>query len=49
MGGAGDIVLIRAFYVCNIMSPFATGLANYTSTSRLLQSSVAFRNEPYTS
>ncbi len=49
MGGAGDIVLIRAFYVWNIMSPFATGLANNTSTSRLLQSSVAFRNEPYTS
>ncbi|MDR3499770.1 MAG: pilus assembly protein [Parvibaculum sp.] len=49
IGGAGDIVLVRAFYVWNIMSPFATGLANNTSSSRLLQSSVAFRNEPYTS
>ncbi|HEX7775689.1 MAG TPA: TadE/TadG family type IV pilus assembly protein [Parvibaculum sp.] len=49
MGGAGDIVLIRAFYVWNIMSPFATGLSNNTSSTRLLQSSVAFRNEPYTS
>jgi Flp pilus assembly protein TadG len=49
MGGAGDIVLIRAFYVWSIMSPFSTGLANNTGGTRLLQSSVAFRNEPYTS
>jgi Flp pilus assembly protein TadG len=49
VGTAGDIVLIRAFYVWNIMSPFTTGLANNTSGTRLLQSSVAFRNEPFTS
>ncbi|MDO8422441.1 MAG: pilus assembly protein [Parvibaculum sp.] len=50
MGSAGDIVLIRAFYVWSIMSPFSTGLANNASGSnRLLQSSSAFRNEPYTS
>lgn len=49
LGAAGDIVLIRAFYVWSIMSPFTTGLSNNTSGTRLLQSSVAFRNEPYTS
>jgi len=46
---AGDIVLVRAFYMWSIMSPFSTGLANNTSGTRLIQSSVAFRNEPYTS
>lgn len=49
MGSAGDIVLIRAFYIWNIMSPFTTGLSNNTSGTRLIQTSVAFRNEPYTS
>lgn len=49
IGSAGDIVMIRAFYVWNIMSPFTTGLSNNTSGTRLLQSSVAFRNEPFTS
>lgn len=48
-GSAGDIVLIRAFYVWNILGPLPTGLANNTATSRLIQSSTAFRNEPYTS
>jgi len=49
IGGAGDIVLVRAFYIWNVMSPLPTGLANNTGSSRLIQSSVAFRNEPYTS
>ncbi|MES1989437.1 MAG: TadE/TadG family type IV pilus assembly protein [Pseudomonadota bacterium] len=49
MGAAGDIILVRAFYVWSIMSPFSTGLDNNTSGTRLIQSSVAFRNEPYTS
>lgn len=49
MGQAGDIVLVRAFYVWSILSPMPTGLANNTGTSRLIQSSVAFRNEPYAS
>ncbi len=52
MGAAGDIVLVRAFYIWSIWSPFATGLANdsaSSSASRLIQSSAAFRNEPYTS
>ena len=49
MGAAGDIIVVRAFYVWSIMSPFSTGLANNTTGTRLIQSSVAFRNEPYTS
>ncbi|MGV8995705.1 MAG: TadE/TadG family type IV pilus assembly protein [Parvibaculaceae bacterium] len=49
LGAAGDIVLVRAMYVWSIMSPFSTGLANNTAGTRLIQSSVAFRNEPYTS
>lgn len=49
MGNAGDIVLVRAFYIWNVMSPLPTGLANNTGSSRLIQSSIAFRNEPYTS
>ncbi len=52
MGNAGDIVLVRAFYVWPIWSPFPTGIANNGGTSsptRLIQSSIAFRNEPFTS
>lgn len=52
LGSAGDIVLVRAFYIWSIWSPFATGLSNNSASSsgnRLIQSSVAFRNEPYTS
>ena len=52
LGNAGDIVLVRAFYIWPIWSPFPTGLNNNggsASPSRLIQSSVAFRNEPFTS
>lgn len=49
MGNAGDIVLIRIYYIWNVMSPLPVGLTNNTSSTRLIQSSVAFRNEPYTS
>jgi Flp pilus assembly protein TadG len=49
MGSAGDIVLIRVFYIWNVMSPLPVGLTNNTSSTRLIQSSIAFRNEPYTS
>lgn len=49
MGNAGDIVLVRIFYVWDIMSPLPTGLSGGNGSSRLIQSSVAFRNEPYTS
>lgn len=49
MGNAGDIVLIRIYYIWNIVSPLPIGLANNTAGTRLIQSSVAFRNEPYTS
>lgn len=47
-GSAGDIVLVRVFYNWTMFSPLPTGLNN-NGTRRLIQSSIAFRNEPYTS
>jgi Flp pilus assembly protein TadG len=52
LGNAGDIILVRAFYVWPIWSPFPTGLSTNSGSatpSNLIQSSVAFRNEPFTS
>lgn len=46
-GTAGDIVLVRAYYVWNVVSPTAIGLSNVSGDGRLLVSSVAFRNEPF--
>ena len=46
-GTAGDIVLVRAYYVWHVVSPTAIGLANVSGDGRLLVSSVAFRNEPF--
>jgi Flp pilus assembly protein TadG len=47
IGDAGDIVLVRAFYVWSIKSPMAIGLNNLSGSSRLITSSAAFRNEPF--
>lgn len=46
-GTAGDIVLVRAYYVWHVISPTAIGLSNVSGDGRLLVSSVAFRNEPF--
>ena len=46
-GTAGDIVLVRAYYVWHVLSPTAIGLSNVSGDGRLLVSSVAFRNEPF--
>ena len=46
-GTAGDIVLVRAYYVWHVVSPTAIGLSNVSGDGRLLVSSVAFRNEPF--
>lgn len=47
-GNACDVVLVRAFYPWNIMTPLLTPLlANMPSGQFLLTASVAFRNEPY--
>lgn len=47
-GQEGDIVLVRAFYIWDVIFPdLGTGLANLNDGKRLLISTVAFRNEPY--
>lgn len=46
-GQAGDIVLVRAFYVWDVISPVGIGLENMSGGNRLLSSSAVFRNEPF--
>lgn len=47
-GNAGDVVLVRAFYVWDIVTPvIGAGLSNMAGSHRLLASSAAFRNEPF--
>ncbi len=49
-GGPCDVVLVRAFYPWNIMTPFlAPLLANMPNGQYLLAAGAAFRNEPYAS
>lgn len=49
-GGAGDIVVARAFYRWKVFVPqLGTGLADIGNGERLLIASQAFRNEPYAS
>ncbi len=47
IGGAGDVVLVRAFYVWDVITPIGIGLENMSGGSRLLASSAVFRNEPF--
>lgn len=47
-GEEGDIVLVRAYYVWDVIFPdLGTGLSNLAGGKRLLVSTVAFRNEPF--
>ena len=47
-GGANDIVVVRAFFEWNLMTPIMSApLANMSNNRRLLQSTVVFRNEPF--
>lgn len=47
-GGAGDIVLVRVFYLWDVIVPdLGTGLANLPGGQRLFVSSATFRNEPF--
>lgn len=47
-GGAGDIVLVRVYYLWDVFFPnLGTGLSNVNGGMRVLTSVVAFRNEPY--
>lgn len=47
-GGAGDVVVVRAFYTWPMLTP-TVGLqfANMSGGHRLLEASMAFRNEPF--
>lgn len=47
-GQGSDIVLARVFYEWQIITPMIGGpMSNMTGDRRLLQASVAFRNEPF--
>lgn len=47
-GEANDIVVVRAFYQWDLMTPVLSApLANLAGNKRLLQSTVVFRNEPF--
>jgi Flp pilus assembly protein TadG len=48
LNGNSSIVLVRAFYTWQLMTPmFAQYYANMPGGQRLIATSVAFRNEPY--
>ncbi|MEM1086176.1 MAG: TadE/TadG family type IV pilus assembly protein [Pseudomonadota bacterium] len=48
MGDANDIVVVRAFYEWQLITPILSApLSNMSSDRRLLQATVAFRNEPF--
>jgi Flp pilus assembly protein TadG len=47
-GGPGDVVLVRTFYVWDVMTPmFSANLSNMNGGARLISSSSVFRNEPF--
>lgn len=47
-GGANDIVVVRVFYQWDLIIPgLSLPLANLNDNKRLLQSTIAFRNEPF--
>jgi Flp pilus assembly protein TadG len=47
-GNAGDIVLVRVFYVWNLITPhLGQSLSNMSGNARLLSASTVFRNEPF--
>jgi Flp pilus assembly protein TadG len=47
-GQAGDVVLVRAYYLWDLKTPlFGPLMANVEGGKRLLGASAAFRNEPY--
>ena len=48
MGGAGDIIVVRAFYAWPVLTPtFGQSLVNMNGNSRLLTAAMAFKNEPF--
>lgn len=46
-GNGGDVVVVRAFYVWDLIADLPGGLGNLPSGARLLAATTTFRNEPY--
>jgi Flp pilus assembly protein TadG len=47
-GDAGDVVVVRAFYTWPMLTPtVGTQFVNMAGGHRLLEASIAFRNEPF--
>jgi Flp pilus assembly protein TadG len=47
-GDAGDVVVVRAFYTWPMLTPsVGTTFSNMAGGHRLLEASIAFRNEPF--
>jgi len=47
-GGAGDIIVVRAFYAWPMLTPnFGDTMTNMAGNSRLLTAAAAFKNEPF--
>ncbi len=47
-GAANEIVVVRVFYEWDLLTPVLSApLANMSNNRRLLQATVAFRNEPF--
>ena len=48
LGGAGDIIVVRAFYAWPVLTPdFGQSLVNMSGNARLLTAAMAFKNEPF--
>lgn len=47
-GGPEDVVVVRAFYVWPVLTPgVGSAFSNMAGGNRLLEASIAFRNEPF--
>jgi Flp pilus assembly protein TadG len=46
-GNSGDVIVVRAYYVWPVLMPTDTAFVNMAGGKRLLQASIAFRNEPF--
>jgi len=48
MGGANDIIVVRAFYAWPMLTPsFGQSMVNMSGNARLLTAAAAFKNEPF--
>jgi Flp pilus assembly protein TadG len=47
-GGAGEVVVVRAFYIWDMLTPdHITGMSNMSGGGHLIAAAAAFRNEPF--